>query len=117
MADRDGLDDRARRIGRNEAIFREVNERIEDLSGRFHAVATDTLQLVCECGSLDCVEQLAVPLGAYEGARADPSLFVVKPGHEIPDVEDVVDRTSGYFVVRKRAGGAAELARETDPRS
>jgi hypothetical protein len=111
------MDDRARRIGRNEAIFREVNEQIEQLNERFHAVGADVLQLVCECGSLECVEQLTVPLGVYEGARADPALFVVKPGHEIPDVEQVVEREEEYFVVRKHPGGPEELARETDPRS
>jgi hypothetical protein len=111
------MDDRARRIGRNEAIFREVNEQIERLNDRFHSVAADVLQLVCECGRLECVEQLTVPLRTYEEARADPALFVIKPGHEIPDVEQVVTREDEYFVVRKHPGGPAELAVETDPRS
>lgn len=111
------MNERARRIGRNEAIFREVNEQIEQLNDRFHAVGNDVLQLVCECGSLECAEQLAVPLRVYEGARADSTLFVIKPGHEIPDVEDVVSREPDYFVVRKHEGDAAELARETDPRN
>jgi hypothetical protein len=112
------MDDRARRIGQNEAIFRAVNEQIEELNDRFHAVNDCTLQVVCECGSIDCVEQLSLPIAAYEETRADSALFVVKPGHEIPDVEEVVaDRAPAYFVVRKRPGGPEELARETDPRS
>ncbi len=111
------MDDRAARIGRNEAIFREVNNQIEVLNYRFHPVGADVLQLVCECGALECVEQLTVPVRAYEDARADPALFVIKPGHEIPDVEQVVTREDEYFVVRKHPGSPAELARETDPRS
>jgi hypothetical protein len=111
------MDERARRIGRNEAVFRLVNEQIDQLNDRFHSVAADVLQLVCECGSLECVEQLTVPLRAYEDARADPTLFIIKPGHEIPDVEDVVGRADEYFVVRKHPGDPAELAAELDPRS
>ena len=36
---------------------------------------------------------------------------------EEPEVESVVDRLDAYFVVQKREGGPAELARETDTRS
>lgn len=111
------MDDRARRIGLNESIFREVNEQIEQLNDSFHAVAADVLELVCECGSLECVEQLTIPLRVYEDVRADSALFVIKPGHEIPDVELVVARETGYFIVRKLPGGPAELAAEVDPRS
>jgi hypothetical protein len=111
------VDERARRIGRNEAIFREVNEQIEQLNDRFHAIDDGMLRLVCECGSIGCAEQLGVTAAAYESTRADSSLFIVRPGHEIPDVEEVVEREADYFVVRKRPGGPEELARETDPRS
>jgi hypothetical protein len=38
-------------------------------------------------------------------------------GHEDPDVEDVVERLEAYFVVQKRVGGPADLARESDTRS
>ena len=53
----------------------------------------------------------------YERVRADPTHFAVLPGHEIPDVEDVVGRNEGFLVVRKVAGAAAALATELDPRS
>lgn len=49
--------------------------------------------------------------------RADPTHFAVYPGHEIPDIEDVVDKRDGYDVIRKQAGAAAKVAEETDPRS
>jgi len=42
---------------------------------------------------------------------------ITPPGHEIPDVEDVIERHDDYEVVRKFEAEAAGLARELDPRS
>ena len=47
--------------------------------------------------------------------RGDETQFVVTPGHERPEVEDVVAEREGWVVVRKR-GEAAAIAAETDPR-
>ena len=110
------MDERARRVGRNEAAFRSVNEQIEGLTRGLAALSDNTLHVVCECGSLDCTQQLTVPMEVYEDVRSDPTLFLVRPGHDIPSVEDVVSRELGYMVVRKRPGGPADVARETDPR-
>jgi hypothetical protein len=41
---------------------------------------------------------------------------MVKPGHVLAEIEDVVLRTDRYEIVRKR-GHAATVARVTDPRS
>lgn len=35
--------------------------------------------------------------------HADGNTFVVVEGHELPDVETVVDGTNGYLIVRKHA--------------
>lgn len=110
------MDDRARRIGENEAVFRAVNEEIESLSLNFAAISGETIHIVCECGDIGCFEQLAVPLRQYERIRAEPTAFITLPGHEKPDVETVVETTDTYYVVRKHEGGPAEAARATDPR-
>jgi hypothetical protein len=41
---------------------------------------------------------------------------VVAPGHELPEIESVVVRTSAYQVVVKE-GEAAELVTDQDPRA
>jgi hypothetical protein len=110
------VDERARRIGQNEALFREINERIEGMNAAFGAV-TDTMSVVCECGDASCAQQIEIEMALYEHVRANPTHFLVVPGHEITDVEEVVEEHPTFSVVRKQAGGAAELARETDPRS
>jgi hypothetical protein len=105
--------DRHARLARNETIFREVNERIEDLAQRGEL---DSLQILCECGNPECKEPLRVSVAEYERVRQEPTDFFVAPGHVIPAIERVVDTAQRFDVVRKRAE-EGELARKTDPRS
>jgi hypothetical protein len=114
--EREGGDSRARKVGENEALFRSVNEQIESLSQTF-SVATDTIRIVCECADRMCVEQLEISVSDYEDVRADPSLFIVLPEHVEDDVERVVGRHDGYWVVSKHEGEPARIARETNPRN
>ena len=109
------MDEQKRQIGVNEAVFREANERIEDLNEAF-STFTDELVLVCECGDGECAEKISLTREAYEGLRADPTLFAVVPGHEAPNVEEVVERREGYDVVRKTDGIPRQIAELTDPR-
>ena len=110
------MDERGARIGLNEAIFREVNERIESVADRFD-LNDEPLDLVCECGAPDCVDRISMMRAEYEQLRSDPTHFAVAPGHEEPDVEEVVDKRKGYDVVRKHEGAPATVARKLDPRS
>jgi hypothetical protein len=109
------MDEQKRRIGVNEAVFREANERIEDLNETF-ATITDKLVLVCECGDAQCVEKISMTRSAYEELRADPTQFAVVPGHETADVEEVVARREGYDMVKKVDGIPRRIAELTDPR-
>jgi hypothetical protein len=109
------VDERARRIGRNEALFREVNERIERVTQSLQ-VTSETISILCECGNASCAAQIEVSIPEYERVRKEATLFFVCKGHEQPDVEDVIDQQPGYDVVRKKEDPAAEMARELDPR-
>jgi hypothetical protein len=109
-------DERTRRLARNEAVFRAVNEQIETFNVGVGKLADETLRVVCECGDLGCIEQLDVPLAVYENVRAEPDLFLVKLGHQAPDVEDEVERSERLVVVRKRPGAGTAMADLTDPR-
>ena len=110
------MDERAERIGRNEALFRSINENLEDLNDAL-APMTGTFEVVCECGLLECAEHVQVTPSEYESVRADPVLFVIRAGHAAPDVEEVVSAAGAYEIVRKRVGTPARVARELDERS
>lgn len=109
------MGEQERKLALNEVMFREVNERLEELNRTF-ADFTDRLQVVCECADMACAEMIDVPAADYERIRSDPTLFIVVPGHEITDVEDVVEVLPNFEVVRKREGEPARVARATDPR-
>ena len=104
-------DPRGRRMALAEINGRRVNEAIQ--RGRQD---DETAVFVCECGSLGCATTLEMPVTEYERVRTDFERFVVVPGHEIPDIEDVVERARGFTVVAKR-GEAAVLAKHGDPRA
>jgi hypothetical protein len=106
------MGERERRLGENEVIYREVNERVRELTDDF-GLDQERLELVCECSRLDCAERLRLTLAEYEAVRADPVQFVLLPGHEVLDIEEVVARHDGYVVVRKRPGEPAEVAIRT----
>ncbi len=103
---------REARVAKNEVLFREVNERIREL-----APAEGSVEFLCECGDASCVEPISLTLPEYEEVRSDAARFFVRPGHQAPDVEDVVAETGRYVVVVKRAGLPAEIAQANDPRS
>ncbi|HZB23700.1 MAG TPA: hypothetical protein VE444_07620 [Gaiellaceae bacterium] len=109
-------EDRQRRIGANEALFRQVNERMRDLNETF-ATFTGKIDLMCECGAATCTERIAMDPSAYEELRSDANLFAVVPGHEVPDVEYVVAQRDVYDVIRKREGVPSQIAEQTDPRA
>jgi hypothetical protein len=107
------VDERERRIGLNEALFREVNEAVSGISEKFHS---GTFEIVCECGNTSCTDRIELTRDEYEAVRSESTRFVIKPGHEIPDVETTVGSHDNYVVVMKVAPEAAEMAERTDPR-
>jgi hypothetical protein len=110
---------RDERLAGNEALFREVNERVAEVASHFVEVETHTEQVdfTCECGRADCAEPIRMTLVEYEAIRAESTHFGVVPEHEQPEIESVIRRFPTYFVVEKREQDAEEVARETDPRT
>jgi hypothetical protein len=100
------------RLARNEVLFREVNERIEEVK----ALEEGPTEFLCECGRETCTEVIRLSTNQYEELRSDPTTFAVIPGHEIDEIEVVVSASAHLNVVRKHASESA-IARKTDPRS
>lgn len=97
------------RLAANEALFREVNERIKELGGRN---SFETTSIFCECADDGCTARFEVGGNAYEELRSAAARFAVVPGHENPAIEVVVEGHDAYLVVEK-FGAAAALAAET----
>jgi hypothetical protein len=110
------MDERENRVGRNEILFREVNERLRELGEGFSLVSEEA-EFVCECGSSSCLERVHMPLARYEEIRSDPKRFFVVKGHEQPELEKIVAEAEEFLIVEKLPGGPAGMAIRDDPRS
>ena len=108
--------ERLRRVGRNEALFRQVNEQVEEVNDAFSNL-TNAVAIVCECGDSGCIEQIKVSPATYERTREDSTHFIVKPGHQAEDVEDVIETQDDYVIVEKSPPAARKIAEETDARN
>jgi hypothetical protein len=101
------------RLARNQALFREVNERVAKVTIEFAADAP--ISFVCECSDTDCATQIELSADEYESVRSVPTWFAIAPGHEIGEIEDVITANGRYATVEKTAIGGV-IAATTDPR-
>jgi hypothetical protein len=102
------------RLARNEVMFRAINERIRELAQKLE---DDHASFVCECADETCVQRIPLTLAQYDEVRVLPARFFVTPGHEAtPVVEEVLFRSADFVIVRK-VGIAADVARELLPPS
>ncbi len=113
------MDERLERQARNEALVREVNERVAALDRKAADSGTlpaDTpFDFHCECGrSGGCDVRISMTLEEYEPVRAQDDRFALADGHETPELERIVERTDRYIVVDKIE--AAEPFVDDDPR-
>jgi hypothetical protein len=102
--------DFAERAARNEEIFRDVNERIED-GAEQHGVATP-LPFHCECERADCVETIELAPHDYERIVHERYHFVLIPGHEDEEIERVVERQDDFVVVEKIGEAREQIDRD-----
>jgi hypothetical protein len=96
------MDRRAARIARNEKDRRAVNLELEQLEEQeLRARKESPIEILCECGRDPCFERITLSIGKYDEVHSERDRFVVAPGHEMPEVERIVERNDGYLVVDK----------------
>ncbi|SRR6266508_4932617 len=109
------MESEKQRIAETEALFRDVNERIADMSEDF---PPRSVEFYCECADPTCLERLELPLEDYERVRdRGGTSFLLAPGHEEPAVEAVVEQCDDYTVVDKVEKSIAEVVLKLDPRA
>jgi hypothetical protein len=80
-------------------FLREANERIRLVNASF-VVMDGSVELFCECGASGCIQRIEIAASAYDHARGDKQLFIVRPGHERLGRERVEGHEQTYLVVR-----------------
>ena len=106
--------EREERLAKNEALFRVANERMADWEEAHEGDATELY--FCECANAECREKVRLTQAEYERVRSDSRHFFVVPGHEVADVETVIERNDGWTLIEKNPE-VADLVEANDPRS
>jgi hypothetical protein len=95
----------------NQILFREVNNRILDLSDRFGA--EDTTDFLCECSDPGCAAMVSLTVEEYRSIPAESIHFVTTPGHFEPTVDEVIGRHDRFWIVATLPGESTRLAQES----
>ena len=117
MATEASREEHERRAGRNQSLFRDVNERVNDVN-KAHGLWVTLSDWICECADETCTQSIELTPQQYEEVRADPTHFVVAPSaeHVVSDAERIIEQHPRYWVVSKVADAAA-VATRLDPRA
>ena len=108
-------DEQARRLARNEALARTVNEETGKVAEGWYT-AGESMEFHCECSRADCHGAVSLKVDEYERVRSSGLYFIILAGHADAEIERVIGRIGEYELVEK-TGAGAEVAAETDPRA
>ena len=86
------------RLAQRKSLWRALNERLSQLTWS-ELRATGPVDFVCECSRPGCWESVRLTQDQYEGVRAVPGRFLVRPGHELEGVDRIVEQHDEYVVV------------------
>jgi hypothetical protein len=87
------MDSREQRLARNENLFARSTSAVREIASVHGATCTSTSSTAsartrtARCG-------LELPLRDYERVREHGDRFLIAPGHNLPDIERIVERTS-----------------------
>jgi hypothetical protein len=96
----------AARLGRNQVIARSLNEQLAGgLIKPKPPLPAGIAGFMCECSNLACTGLVYMDVKEYSEVRTAPARFVVRTGHQIPEIERVVGG-HGNFVVVEKIGAA-----------
>jgi hypothetical protein len=104
----------AEQRAKNESIFREANEKLEDKVVEL-SLTEERTPYLCECDDPSCTEIIRLTIPEYEAVRGNPRQFIIAPKHDAaPD--RVVEEHEGFTVIQK-TGEEGRLVEEQDPRA
>jgi hypothetical protein len=108
---------------RQRLLRREVNERIRELNASF-GLANGSFELICECAHEDCIQRIKVHASLFERTRNEAGRFVsaaafpflVANGHELHEIQNVVEHHGDCLLLGSGQAGVAADAekRESD---
>ncbi|HET7137104.1 MAG TPA: hypothetical protein VFI04_02015 [Gaiellaceae bacterium] len=105
------------KVARNNALFREANERIESAAADAEVGVDTPVPFICECSDRACTTVIRLSMDAYRRVRSNPRWFAHAPGHEesLDGAVQPLERHDAYVLVEKvgRAGEITQALAET----
>jgi hypothetical protein len=74
----------------------------------------EPLSVVCECLDPSCVTRIEISAYDLQRLRSSSAAFVVLPGHEAPEHEEVLERHDGFLVVVKDTALVERMQKRMD---
>ncbi len=102
------MDRSVERAARNEATFREANEKIAGAARKLEIAWR--APFLCECEDEACGALVRLSLEEYQEVRSSVAWFALAPGHRFQSGH-VVGERDGYMVVEK-TGIARQIAED-----
>lgn len=102
-----------RRLTENEVYFRQHNQQMRRDMATFRRMAKRhgqeallddseaPLYFYCECANEACRDRVPLSPSLYDSIHRKKNRFVVVSGHDVRQVEQVVEQEAGYDVVEK----------------
>ena len=102
-----------RRQIENEMIFRNANEKVGDdineldiqlIKDDYPELASGKdiiLHFICECSDENCAERIPLKLSFYQKIHKNRDAFIIKPNHQVKEIEKVIRAEKDYSVVEK----------------
>jgi hypothetical protein len=97
----------------NEAVFRKQNEKVQKDFDKLKQIAKEDgqdnlakepetpLYFYCECSDENCRQRIQLDLAEHTKIHKNRRAFVVKPGHQVGNIERVVEERLDYNIVEK----------------
>lgn len=112
------MEDRSeRRLVENEVMFRAINQRVGKTAASIMKqlpMEDVELQFYCECSNAACTARLRLSVREYEKIHEISNHFIVRPGHDIPEIERTIGSGDGFIVVEKIPGVAGDSLRKEE---
>jgi len=84
-----------------EELNRRMEQTLEEIREEQDDDPDAPIAFLCECSRLDCRERIHLTPSRFDRIHRDSEAFVLVPGHEMPEVERIVDQEGDYLIVRK----------------
>ena len=101
----------AEKIARNNSVFRDANDGIEEAATSFGFPPEDWAPFICECSNPRCAEIVRLTLDQYRYVRSNPRWFIHAIDHEttVDGAVRPLEHHDTYTIVEK-IGAAGDIA-------